>query len=268
MTTQLLTDGPAPLSLGDVKSALQSRPPRVIILGPEKVGKSTFAAGARSPVFLPISGEEGIDGIDVPSFPVIESYAALMQALRALATEEHEYQTIVVDSASTLEALVTDEALSREGVASPSKLGGGYGRQFDTRIELWRDVMKALDYLRNKGIGCILTGHVIRGQENDPVHGSYSAYKWDLHNNLAAPLVRWADVILFADFKVYVASETGSFGKETKLATGADERVLHTQKRPAHPGGGRGLYGHLPYELDLSWAAFETAVKAAKKGEK
>jgi len=38
---------------------------------------------------------------------------------------------------------------------------------------------------------------------------------------------------------------------------------LFTQKRPGHPGGGRGVYGRLPYKLPLSWEAFTNAASEA-----
>jgi len=39
-------------------------------------------------------------------------------------------------------------------------------------------------------------------------------------------------------------------------------RYLFTRKTPAHPGGGRGVYGQLPYELPLQWSAYSEAVAA------
>ena len=42
-----------------------------------------------------------------------------------------------------------------------------------------------------------------------------------------------------------------------------EERKLFTQGRPAHPGGGRGVYGRLEYEIDLTYESFMAAVKAA-----
>ena len=46
------------------------------------------------------------------------------------------------------------------------------------------------------------------------------------------------------------------------------DRVLFTQRRPAHMGGCRGIYGQLPYELELTFDAFASAIeKATKQGE-
>jgi len=53
--------------------------------------------------------------------------------------------------------------------------------------------------------------------------------------------------------------------KESRKGVLMDERVLYTQKRPAHPGGGRGVYGHLPYELPFDYHTWRAAIKAAKE---
>jgi hypothetical protein len=77
-------------------------------------------------------------------------------------------------------------------------------------------------------------------------------------------LKRWADVILFCNTKVSVKKEgedtTFSKAKKRGYDLTHGQRFLYTQKRPAHPGGGRGIYGSLAYELPLSWTAFEEAV--------
>ena len=58
--------------------------------------------------------------------------------------------------------------------------------------------------------------------------------------------------------------DTGFNGEKKRAIDGANGmRFLYTQKRPSHPGGGRGMYGALPYELPLDWASFQAAVAAA-----
>ncbi len=43
-------------------------PPRLLIYGTEGIGKSTTAAGAPKPIFIPT--EDGLDQIDCASFPL------------------------------------------------------------------------------------------------------------------------------------------------------------------------------------------------------
>ena len=52
-------------------------------------------------------------------------------------------------------------------------------------------------------------------------------------------------------------------GAKIKKVGMQKDRVLFTQKRPFHPGGGR-YVGVVPYELELSYEAWEAAAKQAK----
>jgi hypothetical protein len=241
------------------------RPPRMLLCGVEKIGKSTFAGESPTPVFLPIRGEEGIDDLAVARFPTCSSFDEVLAALHALAAQKHEYETVVIDSVSTLEPLVWDAVCKSEGVDSIEKVGGGFGKGYIEAVNKWRLIMDALDALRAQGLASILIGHVVVRTFADPTNESYDQYQLDLHRHAAAALMRWSDCILFANARALIRKESEGFGKAVRKAVLREERCLFTQKRPAHPGGGRGVYGRLPYELPLSWSAFEEAITKAKE---
>jgi hypothetical protein len=72
-----------------------------------------------------------------------------------------------------------------------------------------------------------------------------------------------------ANTKTAVKTEELGFKKEKKRGIDiAGSRYLFTRKTPAHPGGGRGAYGQLPYELPLEWAAYREAVATATAKQK
>jgi hypothetical protein len=253
--------------LQSITSGVQMRPPRIILLGVEKIGKSTFAAGSDRPIFVPIMGEEGIDAIDVPKWPEpCQSIDDLMACLTALYSGQHDYGTVVIDSASALEPLVWGKTcLDNGNAASIEKVNGGYAKGYTEALKYWRQISEALDYLRNqRGMSSILIGHVKVKRFDDPAGDSYDQYQFDIHEKAASLLYRWADVILFCNTKVVVRKEDVGFnrskGKAIDICGG--ERYLYTQKRPAHPGGGRGAWGQLPYELPLSWPNLIDAVSA------
>jgi hypothetical protein len=269
------------ISLASISKGAQLRAPRIIVLGVEKIGKTTFSCGSRfkdgrlaeiginSPIVIPCKGEEGTDALDVPVFPTCNAFADVMDAIGALYTEEHEYHTVVVDSASAIEPLVHDALCQEYSVNTIEKIGGGYGRGFFEAGARFRQLTEGLDALRAaKNMASIIIGHVRVKRFDDPAGDSYDQYQFDVHLNVANLLFRWADLILFANTKVVVKKEETGFNKEKHRGvdvTGG-QRFLFTQKRPAHPGGGRGLYGQLPYELPLDWAAFEEAVAEVSSG--
>jgi hypothetical protein len=253
--------------LASISAGTRNRAPRIILLGVEKIGKSTFASQSPNPIFLPLKGEEGIDSIDVPQFPTCNTLDDLMTCLGTLYTETHDYHTVVIDSASALEPLIWEDVCRRCGnVRSIEEVGGGYAKGYVEAAAVWRQLTAALDALRaERGMASILIGHVKVKRFDDPAGDFYDQYQWDVHDRAANLLYRWADVLLFANTKVVVKSEKVGFGKEhhrgIEIAPGS--RWLYTQKRPAHPGGGRGVYGQLEYELPLTWQAFQDAVAAA-----
>lgn len=265
-------------SLASISAEARIQAPRIILLGVEKIGKTTFSAGSRiekgvlaetginSPVIIPVRGEEGADDLAVAKFPTAQSYESVLEALGSLYSEKHEYRTAVLDSASALEPLIFDAVCTAANVKGIEHVGGGYGKGYTEALALWRCILGGLDALRaERNMASIIIGHVKVKRFDDPAGESYDQYQFDINEKAGNMLFRWADVILFANTKVAVKTEDVGFNKDKKrgvdITGGA--RYLFTQKRPAHPGGGRGVYGRLPYELPLDWSAFEAAVAAA-----
>lgn len=244
------------------------RAPRIIVLGVHKIGKSTFAAGSENPAFLPIKGEEGIDDLKIQPFMPpgpCSSSADVMGWLYSFGRDEHTYQTIAIDSVSALDPIINAEVCQAAGTTSINEGSLGYGVGIDKVNVIWRQITETLDALRSeKNMTSILIGHVKIKRFDDPNGESYDQYQWDIHEKTANLLYRWSDCILFCNKKVVVKEEQLGFHKDNVKKRGIeiypDARFLYTQQRPAHPGGGRGAYGCLPYELPLDWGNFRDSV--------
>lgn len=250
--------------LSSIKKGVQHKAPRIVLLGVEKIGKSTFAAGSDNPIFLPIKGEEGVDDLDVAKFPRAETFDDVLAAVRTLIKEDHEFKTFIIDSVSALEPVIWAKLCEEDNVDSIELYQKGFGKGYTAAANKMRDLMEGLDRLRSKGISVILIGHVKVKRFDDPLGASFDQYQFDLNERIQLALQRWADSILFANSETIVKTEDVGFNKEKK--TGKDltgTRYLFTQKRPGHPGGGRGVYGRLPYKLPLSWEAFTNAASEA-----
>jgi len=251
------------MNLTQITHGTIDRPARVLLAGVEKIGKSTFASQADKPIFIPVKGEEGIDALDVARFPVCSTVDEVISALGSLGDEEHDFKTVVIDSASTLEPLIWDAVCTEHQVQSIEKVGGGFGKGYVEAVKKWRDLMACLDYLRDEGMGCILITHVAVKSFTDPITDSYDTYVIDINSKAQSALLRWSDCILFANSKTYTKTEKVGM-KEVKKGVMRDERVMYTQKRPAHPGGGRGIYGQLPYELPFDYEVWQQEINKAK----
>lgn len=252
------------INLASITRGRRLRPPRIVLIGREKVGKSTFAAGAPNTIFIPVKGEEGIDGLDVARFPVAMNYQGVIDAIASLCNEDHDFQTIAIDSISTLESLIMAEARRIEGVDNDAKLGGGYGNQDNTPGKLWAKLCDGLDHARQqKNMASILIGHAEVTNAREPDAEAFDQFNLSLRKKARATIFRWADAILFATRQTSTIKEDAGFNKKRVRAIGSDARVLRTQARPTHPGGGRGVYGHLPYELPLDWPSYQAAITEA-----
>lgn len=265
------------IKLSSISKGAQIRAPRIIVAGVPKIGKTTFSCGSRfengrlvetgmnDPVILPLRGEEGADALEVSRFPTLRSYGDVMDAIGSLYTEDHSYRTAVVDSASALSLLITDDVCKEFGVNNVRKVPG-YRTGEAAAIQRWRGLLDGLDALRGeKSMASILIAHIRIGKHKNPEGDDYDAYDFDLDQDVCELLRRWADLTLFANTKVTVKKD----GKDTDFSQakriGLDitdgQRFLFTHNRPAHPGGGRGIYGQLPYELPLDWGSFSEAVE-------
>ena len=259
-------------NLDSITKGRIARPPRIVLLGTAKIGKSTFASQSRNAIFIPIRREEGIDDIECAKFPVCNTFDDVRCCLKSLREGPHDQQTVVIDSASTLEALIWQEVCTRTGDKNGNpcngieKVLGGYGKGVGQALNQWNELMDWLDILRTeRGMASIVVGHVHVKRFDDPNGSSYDQYRWDINVLAAGSILKWADAILFANTKTLVRKEAVGFNKEVSKGVDAynGSRFLYTQERPAHPGGGRGPYGQLPYELPLDWNAYMAAVQEA-----
>lgn len=237
--------------LSTIVSGVRPLPPRVLIYGTDKIGKNTWAAGAPSPIV--IQAEEGSDELGIPRFPLATDFQAVISQLKALAEEDHPYQTVIVDSADWLERLIWDAVISEETNPKWSKsielVGGGYGKGYMHAADKWRELLDALKYLRNhKGMIVILLCHHEVKSVNLPEVDPFDRYQPKLHKYAMGMLKEWADVIGFAGYKTFSKSVEVSGDKTVTKGVGSGERVLQLTERPTHLAGNRyALPDSLPF---------------------
>ena len=249
------------ITLADIRRGKDDRPPRMIVYSAPKVGKSTFAAGAPDAVFL--QTEEGLDALDVARIGMLTTYDEVLEGLQALAAEEHDFRTVVIDSADWLEPLVWQAVCDEAGVDGIEKVGGGYGKGYIEADAGWKEFLSALDYLRNaRGMACVIICHEQTVKIQPPDGDSYDVAGIKLHKRAAALLHEWADVLGYARMRVKIQSEDMGFKKQHKRAVQlGDEHQLVVANHPAYVTGNR--YG-ITDTLPLSWSAFADALAAAR----
>ncbi len=246
--------------LSQVQRGRIAKPPRILMYGVEGIGKSTFGSQALKPVF--VQTEDGLDEIDCARFPLARSYDDVVAALAELRMEQHDHETVVIDSLDWLERLVWDKLCVQYNVTSIEKVDGGYSKGYTHALSFWREIIDLLNALRNqRGMVVLLIAHSKVERFEDPESSPYDRYSPRLHKHAAALVSEWCDAVLFATRKMRTQSEDAGFNRKRTIAhaIGKDggERILRCVGGPSCVAKNR--YG-ITSELPLSWAAFINAL--------
>lgn len=243
--------------LASVSKTLKARAPQMVIAGPGKIGKTTFAASA--PNAVGILTEDGADAVDAVAFPLCKTLADVHACLDALDTQDHEFGTVFVDSLDWLEPLIYAHVCEKNKWSSIE--APGYGKGYIAAADEWRRLLLRLTDLRERqNMGVILICHDKVKHFEGPMHDGYDTYTLKLHDRASALVSEWADIIGWCSYQIITTESDSGFGqKETKART-TGKRILHVEPHPAHPGGNR--YGLKNMALD--WESFAAALAASQ----
>lgn len=239
--------------LQQIQTGRAPMPPRIMVYGTEGIGKSTLASRAPKPIF--IQTEDGLGEIDCHKFPLARSLDDVRSALTELSVEQHDYQTVIMDSLDWLERMIWDALCQNYGVSSIEKVDGGYGKGYVHAMTPWRQVVDQLAQLREqRNMMVILLAHAKVERFEDPEEAAYDRYSPRLNKHAGALISEWCDAVLFATRKIVTKTENVGFNRtRTKAApVGRDggERILRCIGGPSCIAKNR--YG-LPGELALDW---------------
>lgn len=233
----------------------KARAQKVVIYGPEGIGKSSFASQFSDPVFIDTEGST--DNMDVARLDKPTSWAMLKNEIAFIKANPDACKTLVIDTIDWAEQLAVDYVCSQHQKNGIEDFGWGKGYTY-VQEEIGR-LLNSLGELVDNGINVVLTAHAqIKKFEQPDEMGSYDRYELKLgqkSSSKTAPLVKeWADMVLFANYKTIVmTTDTGK-----KKAQGG-ERVMYTNHRPAWDAKNRhGLPDQLPFTYNSIAHIFAT----------
>ncbi len=219
------------LSLTYLTTTKTTNPPRTVIYGVDGVGKTSLAAEFPGPVlYLPTEGETPPADVELTTPGTIESFGALLDIFGELLTEEHDFQTVVIDSLDGLESLVwaaTCQRLGVESIESP-----GYGRGYIEADAEWDEYLKAVSALSRAGIFVVQLAHPEIIRFDSPTSDPYSRYTVKLHKRANAMVREQADIVAFVNYRISIKEK--EVARQTKVARGegGNERLMHFNEKP------------------------------------
>jgi hypothetical protein len=229
-------------------------PERVVIYGPEGVGKTELASRFPAPVFM--DTENSTSHIDCVRTPVPTSFAHAMQIVAELARDTHGMKTLVVDTVDWLERLALAEVLATNSAPGGKEAKGiedyGYGKGHVYLAEKMGKVLDALSDLGAKtGMHIVLTAHAqTKKFELPEEEGTFDRWSMKLSKHLEPTVKEWASMVLFLSYKTLVEVEKSRGGETTKAKARGSLRVLRTQKSATWDAKNRhGLAAEMPAEI-------------------
>lgn len=238
--------------LSEINTGKKQMPPKVVIYGLEGIGKTTYAAQAPKPIFIPT--EDGLGQIDCASFPLAKSYEDVLESLVELIKEEHDFKTVVIDSIDWLEPLVWAKTCQENGASSIEQVGKGFGKGYIEAMKYWREILSCLDQLRNaKKMNVILICHAKIKTINEPTAPPYDKYMLKLQDRASDMITEWADAVMYATYNFVVNNQDGK-GKASAIG---NERILHAVTAPWVTAKNR--YG-ITESIPLAWDEFKKRI--------
>lgn len=226
---------------------------KVVVYGPEGIGKSTLAAHFPRPVFIDTEGSTrhmDVSRTDKPS-----SWTMLMEQVQYVRSDPGVCSTLVIDTADWAEQLCI------ASICADKKLSGiedmGYGKGYVYLAEEFGRLLNLLEEIVGRGVHVVLTAHaMMRKFEQPDEMGAYDRWELKLSKKVAPLVKEWADLLLFANYEVITLTDTNS---KRKTATGG-ERVMYATHHPCWDAKNR--HG-LPDKLPFAWAAIAQIFEAA-----
>jgi hypothetical protein len=249
------------ISLASLQKVRATSAPRIVIYGAEGDGKTSAAASFPNPVFIQTEVGTPSD-LELTSFGKIEKFSDVMDAISALYGEEHDFQTLVIDSVSALQPLIFAETCERgdeKGVKKSSIEDFPYGKGYVFAQRVLAEFMQAINALReHRNMTIILIAHARITKFDDPETQSYDRYELDMHAKLAPILSRDMDAILLIKKSAVIKTEDAGFNKSRAIADGGGMLWTHTESRPAYVAKNR--FG-MPSKIRFEKGKFYTTVE-------
>jgi len=219
---------------------------RIVIYGPEGIGKSTLANQFPKPVFIDTEGST--NWMDIKR-STCHSWKDVLDAVKYLKTQKHDFKTAVFDTADWAERFCVQHLCANANKVSIEDFG--YGKGYTYLAEEFGRLLTSLNDIVESGVHVIFVAHcTVKKMELPGDVGSYDHYELKCTRQTSPLLKEWADAVLFVNYDVKI---TQNDNKKTK-AIGGRKRIIHTQHTAAYDAKNRSeLPDQIPFELPFNF---------------
>lgn len=190
----------------------------MLIYGRPKIGKSTLCSCFPDALF--IATEPGLRGLSVNKVNVT-SWETFIDVFTEIAKGEHNYKTIVIDTADKMLKLIRDYVVKGAGVNSIGDLGHGKGYTESREI-----LSETIDRMASLPYGLIFVSHCV----TEVVETKLDKYnRWTItvgaekDNDI---LMNLMDIILFMDSKIIGGEEVGVIHTKPSMNFDAGDKSM------------------------------------------
>ncbi len=193
---------------------------KVVVYGPEGIGKTTLAAQFPDPLFVDVEG--GSSHMDVARAEAPRSWAALLSTVDAVRAER-PCATLVVDTADWAERLCAESICAKrkwDSIETP-----GYGKGYTELAEEFGRLLDKLTEVAEAGVNVVLAAHAAMRKFEQPDEAApYDRWELKLQKKVAPLVKEWADAVLFLNYKTIVETVGEGFAAKGKARGG--KRVM------------------------------------------
>ena len=230
---------------------------KVVIYGPEGIGKSTFASQFPDPVFIDTEGST--NSMDVARLPKPTSWQMLLDEIQYVKSHPDVCKTLVIDTIDWAESMCIQSICDKHQKSGIEDFGYGNGYVY-TKEEIGR-FLNRLSELIEVGVNVVLTAHAqIRKFEQPDELGAYDRWELKLGKKTASqtsPLIKeWADMLLFANYKTFSIAVDDK-GQKRKAQGG--ERVMYTSHHACWDAKNR---YELPEQVPFSFSSIAHVIES------
>lgn len=233
---------------------------KIVVYGPEGIGKSTFASKFPEPVFIDTEGST--KDMDVARTEAPTSWNMLMEQVKYIKSHPDICKTLVLDTADWAEMLCTESVCSQSQKAGIEDFG--YGKGYVYLAEEFGRLLNLLSEVIDNGIHVVVNAHAkMRKFEQPDEMGAYDRWELKLQKQTAPLLKEWADMVLFANYKTIVVNVDGQGTQKGKNKAQGGRRVMYTSHHPCWDAKNR--YG-LPEELSFDYREIAAVIETGELG--